>query len=464
VLWTRLAPDVLNGGGMPPETVPVEWQVASDEKMRNVVQRGTAIATPELAHSIHAEVSQLRPGTWYWYQFFVGQGENRVASPVGRTRTAPANVAGIDQFRFAFASCQNYQDGYYTAYQHMTEEDLDLVIHLGDYIYEGPRRLDRVRQHPIEQAQNLEQYRLRYAVYKSDPDLQRAHALFPWAVIPDDHEVSDNYASDIPDLDSPREGFLQRRASAYQAYYEHLPLRRASIPNGSDIRLYRRLQFGSLINFHLLDTRQHRTDQACGDKVKPVCEERNAPDATMMGAAQEQWLFDGLSNSTARWNVVAQQVFMSEFDFDPGANRVYAMDKWDGYPAARARFTGFLGRRRPSNPVLIAGDNHNNWVFDLKHDFRDAKSPVLAPEFVGTSITSGRDGSDQDSEYTPALSANPHVKFLNSRRGYVRCKVTSKLWTTDFRIVPYVEKAGAPIHTWATYVVANGQPGAIRSS
>src|SRR5262245_25318200 len=335
VLWTRLAPDVFNGGGMPPEAAPVDWQVASDEKMQNVLQRGTALATPEFAHSVHVEVSNLRPGGWYWYQFFVGQGENRVASPVGRTRTAPATGAGLHQFRFAFASCQKYEDGYYTAYQHMAEEDLDLVIHLGDYIYEGARNPARVRHHPIEQAQNLEQYRLRYAVYKSDPDLQRAHALFPWAVIPDDHEVSDNYASGIPDLDSPREGFLQRRAAAYQAYYEHLPLRRASIPNGFDIQFYRRFQFGSLVQFHLLDTRQYRSDQPCGDKVKPACEERNSPGAAMMGTAQEKWLFDGLSSSVARWNVVAHQVFMSQFDYDPGDNEAYAMDKWDGYPVAR---------------------------------------------------------------------------------------------------------------------------------
>jgi alkaline phosphatase D len=241
-------------------------------------------------------------------------------------------------------------------------------------------------------------------------------------------------------------------------------LRASSIPKGFDILLYRRLQFGNLVQFHMLDTRQHRTDQACGDKVKPACAERNSPGRTMMGTVQEKWLFEGLSESSARWNVIAHQVFMSEFDFDPGAGEVYAMDKWDGYTSARGRFTDFLRQRRPTNPVLIAGDNHNNWVFDLKHDFRDPKSPVLAAEFVGTSITSGRDGSDQSDEYTPPLSANPHVKFLNSRRGYVRCRITPGLWTTDFRIVPYVERAGAPVQTRATFVVENGKPGAVRGS
>ena len=442
--------------------IPVEWRVASDERMRNIVQRGSTVALPDLAHSVHAEVHGLQPGRWYWYQFVVGEGLNRIESPVGRTRTAPSAGGAIDQFRFAFASCQRYEDGYYTAYQRMAEEDLDLVIHLGDYIYEGAFKPDLPRQHPKEEARDLERYRNRYALYKSDADLQRAHALFPWAVVPDDHEVENNYASAFPE-DPGELNFLTRRAAGYQAYYEHMPLRAASIPRADDIDLYRRLAFGNMVEFHMLDTRQYRSDQPCGDGEQPACEERNIETATMMGTTQEKWLQEGLSNSTARWNVIAQQIYMAPFDRDPGPGELYSMDKWDGYTAARNRLMNFFADRQPSNPLVISGDNHNNWVFDLKRDFGDVKSPVVGTEFVGTSITTNGNGSEQKEEYVPALAGNPHVKFFNSHRGYVRCRLTRAACTTDFRTIPYVDKPGASIRTRATFVVENGRPGAVVS-
>src|SRR5262245_18880925 len=460
VLWTRLAPDPMNGGGLRQELIPVEWRIASDEQMQNVVQRGSALAAPDFGHSIHIEVHGLRPDSWYWYQFFVGSGLNSVESPIGRTRTAPAPGAAIDQFRFAFASCQKYEDGYYTAYQRMAEEDLDLIIHLGDYIYEGAFKPGLPRQHPKEEARDLESYRNRYAHYKSDPHLQRAHALFPWAVVPDDHEVENNYASMVPE-DPGEKNFLSRRAAAYQAYYEHMPLRGSSIPAANGIPLYRRLPFGSLVQFHMLDTRQYRSDQPCGDGDKSPCKARNASSATMMGKVQEKWLQDGLSSSTARWNVIAQQIFMAPFDLDPGPGEMYSMDKWDGYPAARNRLMAFLGDRRPSNPVVLSGDNHNNWVFDLKPNFSDPKSPIVGTEFVGTSITSSGNGSEQNEEYSAAMAANPHVKFFNSHPGYVRCRLTPASWTTDFRTIPYVDRPDAPIRTRASFLIESGRPGAV---
>jgi alkaline phosphatase D len=463
VLWTRLAPDPLNGGGMAPEMIPVEWLVASDERMQDIVQRGSAMALPNLAHSVHAEVYGLQPDRWYWYQFVVGAGLNRIESPVGRTRTAPAAGAPIDQFRFAFASCQKYEEGFYTAYQWMAEEDLDLVIHLGDYIYEGAFKPGLPRQHQNEEARDLESYRNRYALYKTDPDLQRAHALFPWAVVPDDHEVEDDYASDFP-TDPGELNFLERRAAGYQAYYEHMPLRATSIPSPGGIMLYRRLTFGNMVEFHMLDTRQYRSDQPCGEGEQAPCTERDSDAVTMMGGVQEKWLQDGLSASTARWNVIAQQIYMAPLDRDPGPGERFSMDKWDGYPAARSRLMAFLGDRQPSNPVVLTGDNHNNWVFDLKRDFRDPQSPIVGTEFVGTSITSNGNGSEQQEEFARLLAANPHVKFFNSHRGYVRCRLTASSWKTDFRTISYVDKPGAPIGTRATFVIENGRPGAVVSS
>jgi alkaline phosphatase D len=463
VLWTRLALKPLEGGGMRPEPVSVNWRVASDERMSNIVKKGTIVARPESAHCVHVDVRGLEPSRWYWYQFDVPARSARMESPIGRTKTAPRIDSQPRGLRFAFASCQKYEDGYFNAYQHMAEEDLDLVIHLGDYIYEGAGRPGRVRMHPPEQAMNLEQYRLRYAVYKSDADLQKAHQLFPWAVVWDDHEVSDNYATLIPDLDSPRDTFPQRRAAAYQAYFEHMPLRAAAQPRGWDMQLFRRLQFGNLATFHMLDTRQYRSDQPCGDREKPSCEDRINPASTMLGSTQERWLKEGLSGSRAVWNVMAQQIIFSQWDLQPGSGEIFAMDKWDGYPAARERLIEFFSERKPSNPIVISGDNHNNWVFDVKRDFSNEKSAVVATEFVGTSISSAGDGAERSPDAGKAVESNPHLKFHNSQRGYVRCVVSPNNWQSDFRIVPFVSRRGAPIETKASFVVENGRPGALRA-
>lgn len=325
VLWTRLAPDPLNGGGMQQQKVPVQWQVAADENMRQVVRAGVALATPELGHSVHVEVQGLRPARWYWYQFRVGN----ELSAIGRTRTAPRFGYATDKLRFAFASCQNWQSGYYTAYKYMVQEDLDLVVHLGDYIYEGGPSPTALRQHNGNgEPATLEEYRNRHALYKTDPNLQAAHAAFPWITTWDDHEVDNNYANDVPQDPErqSRAAFVDRRAAAYQAYYEHLPLRRFSLPTGPDMQLYRRLTFGNLAEFNVLDTRQYRSDQACGDGTRIGCAEAFDPSRTITGSEQEQWLFQGLSKSPARWNILAQQVFMTQRDFDPEAEVRLSMD------------------------------------------------------------------------------------------------------------------------------------------
>ncbi|BAT54075.1 Alkaline phosphatase [Nostoc sp. NIES-3756] len=460
VLWTRLAPEPLNGGGMPPVNVPVQWQIARDENMTQVVQQGTVLATPELGHSVHVDVRGLEADRWYWYQFKVG---NEVSS-VGRTRTAAAPFSSIQKFNFAFASCQDWQNGFYTAYKHMAEEDLDLVVHLGDYIYEYGSEPGAPRQHIGPEIITLADYRNRYALYRTDANLQAVHANFPWAVTWDDHEVDNNYANFIPEDNQTRQAFERRRANAYQAYYEHMPLRLSSLPKRSSLLLYRRLTFGNLAEFNILDTRQYRTDQPCGDGLKPLCDAALDPKATMTGARQEAWLFRGLDKSPARWNVIAQQTMLAQFDFDGRSGvQLFNVDQWDGYVVARKRLLNFLEQRKPSNPVVITGDIHSSWVHDLKADFNNQLSATVGTEFVGTSIT-----SDFPTAFIApvqaALKDNPHTKFFDGAyRGYVRCQLTRELWQSDYRAVSSILEQDATIKTLASFVVENGQLGAKKA-
>ncbi len=456
VLWTRLAPKPLEvGGGMSREPVKVAWMVAEDEAMTKVVAQGLANAVPDWAHSVHVEVEGLKPDRWYWYQFKAG-GE---VSQKGRTRTMPAHDATPDRLRFAFASCQHYETGLYTAYEHMVKEDFDLIFHLGDYIYEYEGIDKRVRKHHGLEIESLDDYRARHAQYKTDPALQAMHAAAPWAVTWDDHEMDNNWAGDIseqPDVDPA--DFLRRRAASFQAYYEHMPLRRSALPKGPDMLLYRELRFGSLASFYVLDTRQYRTDQPCGDRVKPACPEVYDPEATIMGLEQRDWLFRNLHASTAKWNTLAQQVMVARLDYTAGPGETYSMDKWPGYEVERRQLLKFLHDHPVSNPVVLTGDIHSNWANELITDFDDLDSKSVATEFVGTSISSSGDGMAEPKKLAETLSENPFVKFHNAERGYVTCEVTPKSWRTDFKTVEYVSRPGAPLNVRASFVVEDGRP------
>jgi len=459
ILWTRLAPDPVNGGGLPGENYEVEWTVARDEKMRDVVRRGSVAARPEFAHTVHAEVSGLEPDRWYWYEFRSG-GE---VSAAGRARTTPAPGEALDRFRFAFASCQHYEHGYYTAFSDMAAGNPDLIVHLGDYIYEGAAEEGHVRRHNSGEIHTLADYRNRYALYKTDPELQAAHAAAPWLVVWDDHEFDNNYANDVSEEQGVnREAFLARRAAAYQAYYEHMPLRPRSLPEGPRMRLYRRIRFGPLAEFFLLDTRQFRTDQPCGDGEKAPCEGVFDPEATILGREQEAWLMESLQRSEARWNVLAQQVLVANPGQTPEDEKVFFMDKWGAYHFASQRLLNGLDEMGVSNPVVITGDIHSNWVNDLKLDFEDPDSKTVGAEFACTSISSGGDGVTTHPKIERLLSENFFVKFLNARRGYVRCEVTPKQWRSDFREVEAVTKPDQPVRTSASFVVEDGRPGAVR--
>jgi alkaline phosphatase D len=460
VLWTRLAPAPLApGGGMASEVIPVNWEVAQDAAMQQVVATGTGYATPEWAHSVHVEVARLQPARPYWYRLRAGD----AVSPVGRTRTSPIPSSRPARLRFAFVSCQHYEQGYFNAYRHVIADQPDLVLHLGDYIYEASWGRDLVRSHGSGEAVTLEDYRRRYALYKTDVDLQAAHAACPWLATWDDHEVENDYANDRSQhLDAP-EWFLARRAAAYKAWYEHMPVPRVMVPFGPNARIYTRSAFGGLANFYVLDDRQFRSHEACprpgrggSNSVDPMqCAELADPKRTLLGGAQEQWLGAALASSRARWNIIAQQTRMAQMDEQPGPGRSAWTDSWDGYPAARRRLLESLAAK--SNPVVIGGDIHAFNVNQLKLDFDDPASPVIAAEFVGTSVTSQGWPQERIDAMRPD---NPHVLYAESRyRGYVRVEVTPKQLRADLRGLQSVQSRDTTCSTLASFVVEDGSPG-----
>src|SRR6266851_9149467 len=441
VLCTRLT------GGLDPLAVRVRWELATDESMKSVISSGETIAEPAWAHSVHVEVPGLEPDRWYWYRFTAGDAR----SAVGRTRTAPVAASAPERLRFAFASCQQYEQGYFGAYRHIIAGEPDLVFFLGDYIYELSWGKELVRSHGAPEAYTLDEYRARHALYRSDPDLQAAHAACPWIVTWDDHEVDNDYADDRPEDGMARDQFLERRAAAYRAYYEHLPLPPRMRPEGPNMRIYTQVDWGQLARFYLLDDRQYRSWHACprprrrgGSNTVDVeaCPRLASPGRTMLGRAQERWLENALGASHAGWNVIGQQTAMAQFDQKPGPGRRAWTDGWDGYPAARKRLLDYIASEKIRNTVVIGGDVHSFNVSQLKLDFDDPDSPVVASEFVGTSITSPAWSQERLNQYLPD---NPHTLLADSRyRGYVRVELTPRRWSADLRAWKPVQN-GIPI-------------------
>ena len=470
VIWTRLALDPLaeDGlGAMPNRPVDVAWEIAEDPRMTAVVARGRTDARIESAHSVHVVLRGLRPGREYFYRFRTGAH----LSPTGRTMTAPGPRELPAALAMSFASCAQYEHGYFTAYRRLAEDQPDLVLHLGDYQYEYRRDTYRsgdgnVRDHEGPETVTLANYRQRHAQYKSDPDLQAAHAIAPWLVVWDDHEVDNNWADDIPEnrdpaqLNDTTENFLTRRAAAFQAYYENMPLRRSSLPEGVDMQIYRRLQWGRLANFHMMDTRQYRDDQLAGDGWKKNIDERFDESRSITGPAQEQWLLDGFRRSDARWDLLGQQVFFAERDRnqDPEVDDV-SMDGWDGYAASRRRITQGWVDAKVRNAVVLTGDVHRHWASDVKVDYTNPDAPVVGSELVCSSVTSNGNGTGSTS--SPMMEWNPHLKFYNDQRGYVRTRITNESLEADFRVLDYVTTAGSAVSTKASFTLRDGEPGLV---
>jgi alkaline phosphatase D len=465
VIWSRLAtnPAAADGfGGMGNATVQVDWQVATDSAFAHIVRSGTTWGVPAYAHSLHVQLAGLQPAYVYYYRFKA----NGFLSPVGRTRTAPATTSAASLLLGA-VSCAHYEDGYFTAYRRLAADAPDVIVHLGDYIYEYPARPvgpGVIRSHLGGTATTLANYRQRYAQYHTDPDLQAAHAAAPWLCIPDDHEVSNNYAGNVPEFSDPH--FAARRAAAYRAYWENTPFRPGSVPVGNSMPIYRRLAWGSRINLHLLDTRQYRDDQACGDNFEQDCTDAFTTGRTILGAAQESWLQAGLAASNATWDVIAQQVFFARLDRDPGPGLLTSMDTWDGYAADRGRvldmFAAGGAGGRTLNPVVLTGDVHRNYANDLYRSFDDQTVPPIGAELVATSISTSGDGSDTATATDQDLQINPHIRFANSQRGYILNRFDPTGARADYRVVPYISRTGAPVSTRASFTMTPGSPGLTR--
>jgi alkaline phosphatase D len=470
VLWTRLAPDPLSAdpatpGGMTGGDVPVTYEVATDPAMRNIARHGRARAEAAFAHSVHEQVSGLSPGRDYWYRFTSGGAQSRI----GHVRTAPAIGAATERMRFGFVSCSNYEFGYFSAYRHLAAEDPALIIFLGDYIYEHIDPRAHTRRHSDNaEAKTLQGYRNRYAQYRLDPDLQTLHAAAAALATWDDHEVQNDYADQWSQTFDPPEIFLARRATAYQAFYEHMPVQpHLSRPNGPAMRVYDRFAFGDLVAFHLIDGRQYRSREACyapPDKGRAhavngaICPELLQPGRSMLGRMQEAWLFDGLSRSRARWNILAQDVLMTRLRERQGDGSFDVWsDDWNGYPASRTRVLQHIRDSRVANPVVIGGDIHSFWANELKLDFDDARAPVIATELVGTSITSPPGPEEMFRAY---VRDNPNVKFFDGRhRGYVCADILPARMESRFQIVSDVTDPKATRSTLATAVIEDGRAG-----
>ena len=362
--------------------------------------------------------------------------------------------------RFLFASCQNWTHGFWPAWAHAPSDDPDLIVHLGDYIYEGGfGGVNAVRLHNSPEIRTLEEYRNRYGLSKGDPALQAAHAACPWVVTWDDHEVNNNYAGLHPQFPRDAPEFPARRAAAYQAWWEHQPVR-AGPPDGPNLPIFRTLDWGRLARFHVLDTRQHRSLQPCrntpGDLSLDIgvsCAERTDPERTMLGFEQEQWLGRNLERSHATWDVLASAVVMTSM---PLAGTIFNRDQWDGYPAARTRLFDQIRQAGVPNAVAISGDVHAFGVGELVDEGPD-------PTPVGTELVSGSISSNFDEDLVDIaeglISLLPHARHIDARqRGYVRCDLTHDQLLARLQVAESVLTPDAPVFTDSTWTVTAGNP------
>lgn len=470
VLWTRLV--TAKGSEQEVETalvagsiVVVSYEIYSDAALTQLLRKGVVQTCAERAFSVHVPVNGLASGRTYFYRFTSGN----AVSPVGRTRTAPEGGARPARLRIALASCQHFEQGYYAAHRDIAAQDLDFVLFVGDYIYEssnpryvvGPARL-----HTGGVPTTLDDYRARHAQYKSDVDLQAAHAAHPWVVTWDDHEVCNDYARDQDPAHSDAKVFLQRRAAAYRAYFEHMPLALGpdAESGGHTMRIYDRMAWGQLADLWTLDCRQYRSYQACQDPLRgggrrvTDCDELGDPQRTMLGLAQEQWLAQGLGNASGDWKIIAQSTQVSPSGVaTTSAGRSINTDGWDGYPQARRRLLQTAVDARVVDVVTLGGDVHRSVAAQLRLQPNEASSPIVASELVCTSVTS-HGGSLKTQE--KMLRDNPDMAYARTdERGYALLSMTAQELRCDFRATPQADQADAVLRTSASYVVERGRAG-----
>lgn len=459
VLWTRLAPRPYEPlGGLPNAPITVRWELAHDEQFSRLVRSGEVRVSPEHAHSVHVEVTALPADRRFFYRFIVGKGMASLASPVGRTKTAPAADAPVARLRLALASCQHYEQGSYVAHRDIAAQDLDLVLFVGDYIYESsnPRFLLRPHEGPVPTT--LAGYRSRHATYKLDADLRASHAAHPWVLTWDDHEVVNDYAGDRVrgDLGLDTHLFLRRRAAAYKAYFEHMPISPRMAPQGPAMRIHDRYLWGQLAELWTLDTRQYRSVQACADgraggSLVGGCNELLEPSRTLLGEEQSRWLQQGLAQSVRPWKLLAQGSQMSEATLPSPLGRRVQSDGWDGYPLARQQLLRTIADGQLQGVLSLGGDVHRHVAANVRALAGDEKSPVLASEFVCSSISSR---SLPDVAMALLRNANPDMVHARSdERGYALVDITPNSATCDFRATPFPARSDATLYSQARYLV-----------
>jgi alkaline phosphatase D len=482
VLWTRLLPEPHEPEQLGAVVFEVDWDVAEDASFTRIVKSGRELAPPHLAHSVHAEVGGLEAGREYFYRFRLG----RYESPAGRTLTCPAPGTSPSSLRFVTTSCAQLEQGFFSAYRYMADDRPDLVVELGDYIYEDGYGRRRVRLGHTKEAVTLEDYRRRYAQYKLDPDLQAAHEACPWLVTWDDHEVDNDYAGltgehELCGGERVRGTFAARRAAAYQAWYEHMPVRRERLRPEGGVQVYGAVDWGGLARFHVLDTRQYRSVQACArpatpatcdteagrkllfvgagggwrvDPNAPGCKaEMDDPSRTVLGAEQEAWLDGSLAASRARWNFLALGTpFAPIYEGSPERLLVFT-DGWAGYPAASARLLDSLRRNRPANPVFLTGDVHAFFVSEV----RNARAEPVATELVTTSAC------NNNTDKSGVLHLNPHIRYHDgTHSGYTRCELRDGRLRADLVAIEDMRDPRTPRAVLASFEVRAGDPRARR--
>jgi alkaline phosphatase D len=469
VLWTRLALRSAPLEAAPPVDVPVAWEIARDESFRDVVGEGFARARPAAGHSVHVDVAGLEPATTYWYRFRVGPW----VSPSGRTRTAPARSSSPERVRFAVVSCQGYQSGFYGAYRHMADEDLDFALFVGDYIYEL-ESATAARRHGLPVPATLDEFRRFYALNRTDPDLQAAHAALPWIVIWDDHEVEDNYAALEPGAvglaidPEARAKFPAKRAAAYQAWWEHMPIRSCAPLDGL-LRIHRDFDFGDLMQLAVIDDRQYRSPLAVGEGAGrlprflgggPQLPEAFDESRTLLGREQEAWLDRIIRSSTSRWLVLGHQTVMAQVDRVPqDPARGFSMDAWDGYVASRNRLLGSVFEAGTRNFVAVGGDIHTSAVTDLLLDYHAPDSPLVGSELVGPSLSAVELLAPELAE---ATLESPHIHLYDvENRGYLVCEVRRESLRADYRYCATTTR-DAPLVAGPSWTIVDGVPGAQR--
>jgi len=466
VLWTRLSSRPLDGDAFGATDHQVAIDVATNQTFETLVYSGLHDAPAAHDHSVHAIIDGLAPNSWYWYRFRLGEHTSRTA----RTRTLP--IAGDDPLRLGFSSCQNWESGQYAAHRHLADAELDLFVWLGDYIYEyGPGNGGVVgsagrRRHTTPEVTDLSGYRQRYALYKSDPDLQAHHEARPWVVTWDDHEIDNNHAGLISQDGQDEQEFLARRRAAHQAWWENMPVRLGS-PQDDVFEIHRTLQWGNLVDLHILDGRQYRDPQpsdgeavpipGAGEGIRRLGPTARDPQQSMLGSAQRTWLEEEVRSSTAVWNVLGNQVYMHGLDAFPGESPATNIDTWDGYHGEREELLTSL-TKESTNLVVLSGDFHASTAADLRADPFDFDSQVIATEFMAPAISSAF--PSQLRPLAPLVAQfNPQIRHFDPDNGYMTCEITADTWTTELHRLTDVTDEASSISVVARFSVRSGTPG-----